>query len=86
MRRRVDICLRCMGAVCHAPDGSGSGPVGKQLNVPDFKSREVQIQTDQQLQLVITNGHGKMPGYQGKIDDQRITQLVTYVRQLGAKK
>lgn len=69
-------------AVCHAADGSGSGTVGKQLNVPSFRSREVQGQTNEQLQLVISDGRGKMPGYRGKMSDDQIKQLVTYVREL----
>lgn len=69
-------------AVCHAVDGSGSGTVGKQLNVPSFRSREVQGQTNEQLELVISDGRGKMPGYRGKISDDQIKQLVTYVREL----
>jgi cytochrome c6 len=69
-------------AVCHAADGSGSGTVGKQLNVPSFRSREVQGQTNEQLELVISDGRGKMPGYRGKISDDQIKQQVTYVREL----
>jgi cytochrome c6 len=69
-------------AVCHAADGSGGGTVGKQLNVPSFRSREVQGQTNEQLGLVISDGRGKMPGYRGKISDDQVKQLVTYVREL----
>jgi cytochrome c6 len=70
--------IKC--AVCHAADGSGSGTVGKQLNVPDFRSSEVQRQTNEQLELAILNGRGKMPGYGGKISANQIKQLVTYIR------
>lgn len=73
-------------AVCHAADGSGSGTVGKQLNVPSFHSREVQGQTNEQLELVISGGRGKMPGYRGKISDDQIKQLVTYVRELAPRR
>jgi mono/diheme cytochrome c family protein len=67
-------------AVCHAADGSGSGTVGKQLTVPDFRSSEVQKHTNEQLELAILNGRGKMPGYTGKISADQIKQLVTYIR------
>jgi cytochrome c5 len=67
-------------AICHAADGSGSGTVGKQLNVPDFRSSEVQRQTNERLELAILNGRGKMPGFGGKISADQIKQLVTYIR------
>ena len=35
-------------SVCHAADGSGSGQMGKALQVPDLRSEEVQKLTDAQ--------------------------------------
>jgi cytochrome c6 len=73
-------------AVCHAPDGSGSGAMGKQLGVTDLRADEVQKQTDAQLNDSITNGKGtKMPAYKGKITDDQITGLVGYIRSLAKK-
>ena len=69
-------------ALCHAPDGSGSGPVGKQLNVPSLRSREVQTQTNDQWIQVTENGKGKMPAYKGRLSDEQIRQLITYIREL----
>jgi cytochrome c6 len=72
--------------VCHAPDGSGSGAMGKQLGLRDLGSAEVQKQTDAQLTDIITNGKGgKMPAYKGKITDDQIKGLVEYVRSLAKK-
>ena len=73
-------------AVCHAPDGSGSGAMGKQLGVTDLRSDAVQKQTDAQLNDSITNGKGtKMPAYKGKITDDQIKGLVGYIRELAKK-
>ena len=73
-------------AVCHAPDGSGSGAMGKQLGVGDLRSDAVQKQTDAQLNDSITNGKGtKMPAYKGKITDDQIKGLVGYIRELAKK-
>ncbi len=73
-------------ALCHAPDGSGSGPVGKQLNVPSLRSREVQAQTNDEWIQVTENGKGKMPAYKGRLSDDQIRQLIIYIRELVARK
>ncbi len=74
-------------AACHAPDGSGSGAMGKQLGVTDLRADDVQKQTDAQLTDSITNGKGaKMPAYKGKITDDQIKGLVGYIRELAKKK
>lgn len=73
-------------AVCHAPDGSGSVAMGKQLGVTDLRADDVQKQTDAQLNDSITNGKGtKMPAYKGKITDDQIKGLVSYIRSLAKK-
>jgi cytochrome c6 len=73
-------------AVCHAPDGSGSGAMGKQLGVTDLRSDAVQKQTDAHLNDSIANGKGtKMPAYKGKIPDDQIKGLVGYIRELAKK-
>jgi mono/diheme cytochrome c family protein len=74
-------------AACHAPDGSGNVPMGKQLGAKDLGSSEVQSQTDAQLIGSITNGMGKkMPAYKGKLTDGQIKGLVGFIRGLAAKK
>jgi len=74
-------------AVCHDPDGSGTGAMGKQLGVKDLRSDEVQKETDAQLSDSITNGKGTtMPAYKGKITDAQIKGIVTYIRTLAKKK
>ncbi len=69
-------------ALCHAPDGSGSGSVGTQLNVPNLRSRQAQAQTSDQWIQIMEDGKGKMPAYKGRLSDEQIRQLVTYIREL----
>jgi len=64
-------------AACHGPDGKG----GK-MGTRDFASPEVKAETDAQLTDIITKGKGKMPSYTGKLKDDEIKGLVTYVRSL----
>jgi mono/diheme cytochrome c family protein len=73
-------------ALCHAPDGSGSGPVGKQLNVPNLRLRQAQTQTADQWIQITEDGKGKMPAYKGRLSDDQIRQLVTYTRELAKTK
>jgi mono/diheme cytochrome c family protein len=74
-------------ALCHAPDGSGSSAMGKQLGANDLRSDEVQKQTDAQLTESITNGKGKkMPAYKDKLTGEQIKGLVGYIRDLAKKK
>jgi len=74
-------------ALCHAPDGSGSNAMGKQLGANDLRSDEVQKQTDAQLTDSITNGKGKkMPAYKDKLTGEQIKGLVGYIRDLAKKK
>jgi mono/diheme cytochrome c family protein len=73
--------------VCHAPDGSGSTSMGKQMQTPDLRSDEVQKQTEAQLIDAITSGKGKkMPAYKGKLTDDQIMQLASYIRSWAKKK
>lgn len=71
--------------MCHGPDGKGEVPMGKKLNVPSLASVDVQKQSDAQLTDAVTKGKNKMPAYEGKLTNEQIAQLVTYVRELGKK-
>jgi len=73
-------------ALCHAPDGSGSGPIGTQLSVPNLRLRQAQAQTSDQWIKITENGKAKMPAYKGKLSDDQIGQLVTYLRELTKRK
>ena len=74
---------KCAG--CHSADGSASGPAGKAMHIRDLGSADVQKQTDAELAAIITNGKGSMPGYKGKLTDDQIKQVVTFIRGLAKK-
>jgi len=72
-------------AMCHGADGAGTTPVGKSMKIRDLGSADVQAQTDAQLTEILTNGKNKMPAYKGKLTDDQIKGLVSYIRQLAKK-
>jgi mono/diheme cytochrome c family protein len=71
--------MKCQ--ICHGPDATGS-VAGKKLAVKDFTSLEVQKQTDAELMEVAKKGKNKMPAYGGKLPDNQLTDLITYMRGL----
>lgn len=72
-------------AACHGADGKGDTSMGKAMKLRDLGSDDVQKQTDAQLIEITENGKGKMPGYKGKLTDDQIKQLVSYIRSLKKK-
>jgi len=69
--------------MCHGADGRGTGDLVErlQLKIPDFTDSEMQAMwTDGALFYVVTKGHGKMPGQEGRFDDKRNWDLVNCVR------
>jgi mono/diheme cytochrome c family protein len=72
-------------AACHGPDGSGS-VVGTKLGTHDFRSPEVQTQSDAALTAIITNGKNKMPAYQKTLKSEEITGLIAFIRTLAPGK
>src|SRR5262245_53163367 len=67
---------------CHGPDGKGSTAAGKLLGAHDFHSPEVDKQTDQQLFDTTKKGKDKMPGFDKKLTDEQIKDLIKYIRSL----
>jgi mono/diheme cytochrome c family protein len=68
-------------AMCHGPDGTGSA-MGQKLGVKNYKSPDIQKQSDADLKNSITNGKGKMPAYK-TLTPEQVDGLVKYVRELG---
>jgi len=68
--------------MCHMADGTGN----QGMKVPAFKSPETVKATDAALFAAIKNGAGtgtiKMPPYTGKLTDDQIKALVTFIRTL----
>ncbi|MGC2198492.1 MAG: cytochrome c [Terriglobales bacterium] len=50
-------------------------PLGKNLNIRDFHSTEVQRQSDADLKAMITKGKGKMPAFDGKLTGEQIRSV-----------
>jgi mono/diheme cytochrome c family protein len=65
--------------MCHAADGTASGPAGKSMNVPSFKTSKM---TEAQMVAETKAGKGKMPAFAGKLTDAQITGVVGYIRAL----
>ncbi len=73
-------------AMCHAENGSGKTPMGKNMNVRDLRSKAVQRLSNQQLEEIIAKGKGAMPGYASQLSKAEINALVAYVRELAKEK
>jgi cytochrome c6 len=69
-------------ASCHAADGSGDTPVGKKMGVKSFSDPEVAKSTDAAWIEATKKGKNKMPAYDGKLTDDQIKDLVTFIRGL----
>jgi mono/diheme cytochrome c family protein len=66
-------------AMCHAADGTASGPAGKAMNVPSFKTSKL---SEAEMIAETKAGKGKMPAFTGKLTDAQIKDVVTYVKTL----
>jgi mono/diheme cytochrome c family protein len=71
--------------MCHGADGKADTPAGKSTGARSFSSPEVQKESDAELTQITTKGKAKMPAYENKLTGPQITQLVSYVRELGKK-
>lgn len=69
-------------ASCHGADGSGNTPIGKKLAVRDLRSADVQKQSDAQLAGMISKGKLKMPAFGKSLGEEKVNQLVAFVRTL----
>jgi cytochrome c6 len=69
-------------ASCHGAAGKGDTAMGKSMKLKDLSSEEVQKQSDADLTTIIEKGKKPMPGYEGKLTKDQITDLVKYLRTL----
>jgi mono/diheme cytochrome c family protein len=65
--------------MCHAADGTASGPAGKAMNVPSFKTSK---QSEADMIAETKAGKGKMPAFAGKLTDPQIKDVVAYIKTL----
>jgi cytochrome c6 len=61
--------------MCHGADGKGS-PVGLKMGAPDLTAKKVAAAD---AAKAIADGKGKMTGFKGKLTDDEIKSLATYV-------
>ncbi len=71
---------RC--APCHGSNGAGGTMLGKNLKLRPLTSPEVQNQSDQELEHIISHGRNKMPAYDRKLSRDQIAEVVGYIRAL----
>ena len=69
-------------AMCHGADGLATGPMGKMMNIPSFRSPALVKAPESQLIEATTNGKGKMPAYKDKLTGEQIKDVVAYIRKL----
>ena len=72
-------------APCHGEDGSGT-PLGKSMQAPDLRSRDVQKVSNTEMGHVISEGNGNMPPFKEKLTTDQMQGLIRYVRSLASKK
>lgn len=66
-------------ASCHGADGAGTTPAGKATKTRDFCSEDVKKETDEEWTAIVVKGKNKMPGYDKKLTDAEIKDVLAYV-------
>ena len=56
--------------------------MGESLKVKDLGSAAVQKQSDADLTIIVEKGKKPMPGFEGKLTNDQISDLVKYLRAL----
>jgi mono/diheme cytochrome c family protein len=69
-------------AMCHGADGLATSPMAKSMKVLSFKAPAMMKASDAQFIASTKNGKGTMKGYNGKLTDAQIKDVIAYVRTL----
>lgn len=70
-------------AKCHGEFGEGNGPMARHLPKPPTNLRAMAGQhPDGDFFWKIQHGRGTMPAFKGKLSDEQIWKLVTYIQVL----
>jgi cytochrome c6 len=69
-------------ATCHGATGAADTGMGKTMKLRALGSADVQKQTDDELNTIITKGKAKMPAYGAKLTPADVTGLVKFIRTL----
>jgi len=69
-------------ASCHGRAGLGDGPKARGLKTfsGDFSGAEYQNQTDGEHYYKTLKGRDEMPGYEGKVSEEDIWSIVSFMR------
>ncbi len=83
--RAASVLYREYCLTCHGPDGRGTEIRSRMPDIPDFTARAWQeAHTNAQLSVSVLNGKGTlMPAFAGRLSDDRVRDLVAYVRAFG---
>jgi mono/diheme cytochrome c family protein len=68
--------------MCHGADGLATSPMAKSMKVLSFKAPAMMKASDAQFIASTKNGKGTMKGYNGKLTDAQIKDVIAYVRTL----
>jgi mono/diheme cytochrome c family protein len=71
--------------MCHGADGMAATPAGKSMKAIPFNDPQILNKSDTELLATTKNGKGKMPAYAGKLSDEDIKTLITYIHTLQKK-
>jgi mono/diheme cytochrome c family protein len=71
--------------MCHGADGMAATPAGKSMKAIPFNDPQILNKSDTELIATTKNGKGKMPSYAGKLSDEDIKTLITYIHTLQKK-
>src|SRR6266498_69436 len=71
--------------ICHGGDASGNTALGKKYKVRDLRSPEAQKTTDAEGFELISKGKKAMPPIAGRLKDDQIHEVISYLRELGKK-
>lgn len=71
---------------CHGSDATGDTSFGKALGAANLHAPDVQNLSDAALKKIIAGGTGNMPSFGGRLSDSELTQLVTYLREIGGSR
>jgi len=69
-------------AMCHGADGLATSPMAMKMKIVSFKAPAMLKASDAQFIAATKNGKGTMKGYDGKLTEAQIKDVVSYIRTL----
>lgn len=71
---------RC--AMCHGEDGTANTPAGKLFKAASFSEPAIVKIPDADRATIVKKGKDKMPAFGGKLTDDQIKSVLTYIHTL----